>query len=419
MILWIGLDDTDSKKGGCTTYIGALLIRRLKRLGLRLAGFPRLIRLNPNCPFKTRGNAAIALKLRGEYSPKVEELVAEVIEEYAELGEEGTEPAAVFLEGEPPEELKRFYWRAVWEIVPLEDAFKLAERIGAKSLYYKDGRGVVGALAAIGADLKAGKTYELIAHRRRDYWGTIRHIDPRSVFEMDRATRPYTFDNVDYEAGEIRIAPHTPCPVLLGIRGVDPEVLRRAFRMLRIGEPVEMVTIFETNQGTDVHLRPARIAQLRDGMSAIVTGKVLEKPRFEVGGHVFFKLGDGTGELTCAAYEPTKGFRNMVAKLLPGDEVTVYGAVKLKPQGLTLNLEKIHVRRLVEAVVKRPPRCPRCGRRMESAGAGKGYRCRKCKVRLGPEAVEIIKLPREVATGFYEVPPSARRHLAKPLSLGI
>ena len=70
MILWIGLDDTDSKKGGCTTYIGALLIRRLKRLGLRLAGFPRLIRLNPNCPFKTRGNAAIALRLRGEYSPK-------------------------------------------------------------------------------------------------------------------------------------------------------------------------------------------------------------------------------------------------------------------------------------------------------------------------------------------------------------
>lgn len=415
------MDDTDSKKGGCTTYIGALLIRRFEELGLRLIGFPRLIRLNPNCPFKTRGNAAIALKLQGEYSSEVEDLVAEVIEEYAELGEEGTEPGVVFLEGEPSEELRRFYWRAVWEIIPLEEAFKLAEKIGVKMLYYKDGRGIIGALAAVGADLTAGKTktYELIAHRRRDYWGTVRHIDSKSVFEMDRATRPYTFDNVDYESGEIRIAPHTPCPVLLGIRGIDPKILEKAFGMLRIGEPVEMVTIFETNQGTDVHLRPARIAQLRDGMSAIVTGKVLEKPRFEIGGHVFFKLSDGTGELTCAAYEPTKSFRNVVAKLLPGDEVTVYGAVKLKPQGLTLNLEKIHVRKPVEAIIKRPPKCPKCGKRMESMGAGKGYRCKRCKTRLGSESAEIIKLPREITLGFYEVPPSARRHLAKPLNLQI
>ena len=66
-----------------------------------------------------------------------------------------------------------------------------------------------------------------------------------------------------------------------------------------------------------------------------------------------------------------------------------------------------------------PPRCPKCGKRMESMGAGKGYRCKKCRIRLGSEAAEIIKLPREVTLGFYEVPPSARRHLAKPLNLQI
>jgi len=51
--MWVGIDDTDSLKGGCTTYVATELVDKLK---YDLIGFPRLVRLNPNIPWKTRGN---------------------------------------------------------------------------------------------------------------------------------------------------------------------------------------------------------------------------------------------------------------------------------------------------------------------------------------------------------------------------
>ena len=59
MVLWIGVDDTDSLKGMCTTYLATELIRELTEEH-DLIGYPRLVRLNPNIPWKTRGNGAIA-----------------------------------------------------------------------------------------------------------------------------------------------------------------------------------------------------------------------------------------------------------------------------------------------------------------------------------------------------------------------
>ena len=61
----IGIDDTDSPLGMCTTYLGAVLARRLihERMQVREA---KLVRLNPNVTFKTRGNAAIALDVAGD-----------------------------------------------------------------------------------------------------------------------------------------------------------------------------------------------------------------------------------------------------------------------------------------------------------------------------------------------------------------
>jgi tRNA(Ile2)-agmatinylcytidine synthase len=416
MALWIGVDDTDSRRGGCTTYVAVVAMRGLEALGARLIGYPRLVRLNPNCPYKTRGNAAIAFKVEGVELEGAEDAMQGVVEEFSELNE-GAETGIAFLEGEPGEELRGFYWRAVRELVPLEDGFRIAEETDAKLIHYGGGMGVIGALAAIGADLSLGKTYELIAHRRREYWGTVRKVDPASVFEMDRATRPYTFDNIDPESGEIRITPHTPCPVLLGIRGVDPEILEKAFRMIRVYEPIEFATIFETNQATDAHYQKLGTRDLRDGVSAIVEGVVAETPGADAGGHVFFKLGDGDGEIWCAAYEPTKSFRKLILQLIPGDEVVAYGAVKQKAQGLTLNLEKIYIRRLAEKIVEKPPKCPKCGGRMTSMGRGKGFKCRKCGARLPEEYKEITRVPRAIKPGFYEVPPSARRHLTRPLTL--
>ncbi|RLI34099.1 DNA-binding protein, partial [Candidatus Bathyarchaeota archaeon] len=77
MQVHLGLDDTDSLKGGCTTYLAALLVERLSKIeGLTFTDFPGLIRLNPNIPWKTRGNGAVCLRLRLE----VEEALGEVKE---------------------------------------------------------------------------------------------------------------------------------------------------------------------------------------------------------------------------------------------------------------------------------------------------------------------------------------------------
>ncbi|RLI36467.1 DNA-binding protein, partial [Candidatus Bathyarchaeota archaeon] len=40
----IGFDDTDSPRGGCTTYVAALIIERLHKLGARFTDYPNLVR---------------------------------------------------------------------------------------------------------------------------------------------------------------------------------------------------------------------------------------------------------------------------------------------------------------------------------------------------------------------------------------
>ena len=62
----LGMDDTDSLQKGCTTYIGALLVDRLLERGSRFFDYPNLIRLNPNIPWKSRGNAAVCLRFESE-----------------------------------------------------------------------------------------------------------------------------------------------------------------------------------------------------------------------------------------------------------------------------------------------------------------------------------------------------------------
>ena len=108
------------------------------------------------------------------------------------------------------------------------------------------------------------------------------------------------------------------------------------------------------------------------------------------------------------AYEPTKGFRDIVRALIPGDAVTICGSFK----GGSINLEKMEVVSLAEQTEERPPVCT-CGKRMTSAGSGKGYKCRRCGEKSGEP--EIILVERTISTGRYEVPPVARRHLSKPL----
>ncbi len=171
--------------------------------------------------------------------------------------------------------------------------------------------------------------------------------------------------------------------------------------------------IFETNQATDEHLNRRKIGEVVAYESVIVTGEVCREPRTIEGGHVIFSLCDGN-EIECAAYEPSKSFRNLVRRLRKGDRVTVYGGVRDKPR--TINIEKIEIHSLTEVYKKKEnPICTKCGKHMKSVGKGKGYRCIKCGTTAKEEDATFEKVERGIKPGFYEVDVVARRHLSKPL----
>jgi tRNA(Ile2)-agmatinylcytidine synthase len=100
--LHIGFDDTDSPRMGCTTYIGAILVERLEALGCKFTDYPNLIRLNPNVPWKTRGNGAVCLRVSCEDSSvdKVKGSVLETVKTNSDLEYARTDPAVVFIEGD-------------------------------------------------------------------------------------------------------------------------------------------------------------------------------------------------------------------------------------------------------------------------------------------------------------------------------
>jgi tRNA(Ile2)-agmatinylcytidine synthase len=170
--------------------------------------------------------------------------------------------------------------------------------------------------------------------------------------------------------------------------------------------------IWVTNQGTDAHLLAGRIGELQDGLSYRVHGTVADAPKTGMGGHVSFTIRDRNYTVRCMAYEPTKNFRQIVRQLVPDDEVIAVGSYK---KG-SINLEKINIVSLAHPVTSRPPICTTCNKRMTSNGKGKGWKCKKCGAKAGEH--EVKEISRSLKTGWYEVPPTARRHLAKPLCRG-
>jgi len=419
-VLHVGIDDTDSKKGMCTTYVGAVAIDRLKKIGIELVGYPKLIRLNPNWKLKTRGNCAVAFAVEVPDSKKQEamKIVIDTVGELAELDVETTNPGVVFLEGKNvPKKLAEFSRKVVQDVVELKDAEALARDVGANVHKFKLGRGIIGALAAIGHPLEKDWTFELISYRTTEHRGKKRGVDKTSVAEMDSKTRPETFDNIDPATGEIRITPHTPCPILYGIRGESSDAVLKASKMVKALEPIERAVVYRTNQGTDEHLVHVKITEARPNLSVIVEGEVCRVPRIIPGGHVILQMKDETGKIDCAAYEPTRQFREVVKRLAVGDRVKVCGGIKEKPElPLTVNLEKLEIIELTPKFTMANPICPICGKRMKSEGRGKGYSCKKCKTKAPPGVPRSVEVLRGIDVGKFEVPPRARRHLARPLS---
>ncbi len=417
MLLHIGIDDTDSPEGGCTTYVAALLVERLDAMGCRFVDYPNLLRLNPNAPWKTRGNGAICLRVEApeEKESEIKKTVIDAVEANAEFQCDNTNPGVVFHIGEVPAELRAFYIDVVQTIVHLEDAEPLISRYSASAVAWKNRRGLIGALAAIGGTLEGDHTYELLTYRVAGKRGTMRMVDGDSVRRVE-ANITDTFNSVDPETGQVLIAPRGPDPVLYGVRGETSGAVLSAKGEIVVGEPIERWVIFRTNQGTDAHLaRSYLISDLKPCYPSVVTGTVEGECRIIEGGHVIFTIGDGSGRVDCAAYEPSGGFRALVRELREGDEVRVAGGVRETDLGLTLNLERLEVLSLASEWRLVNPRCPVCGGSTESMGKGQGLRCKRCGYR-GVDLVKVTQeVPRRIRQGLYLPPPRAERHLTKPL----
>lgn len=425
----MAFDDTDSPEGMCTTYLAALMVAELSDYDL--IGLPRLVRLNPNVPWKTRGNAAICLGLgKGKGASRqcgfvggrevrcfesglavepgpILDRAARVLERVARFDCDQTNPGIVCSISRPPPSL---YFRVMRGIVDLVEVEDMLDRLKARRRKYKEGRGLIGASAAM-AWRPRDRTWEVIAYRRPERFGSERDIDPQSVIEMDKATK-YTFNNYDYENGHVAIAPGSPCPILYGIRGDSPDELIRAKGMIR-GEEPDMWLLFLTNQATEDHIVGRRVQELQPRDSAKISVRVVSYPVTIPGKHVIVRVSDGE-EIDAAFYEPSRSLRAVARELVPGDEVLLYGSVREVPR--SFNVEKMKIVSLAEAKRKaHNPLCATCGKRMGSLGTGRGFRCKRCGQKAPPDAAEMVPVDRTIGPGWYEPPVASRRHLHKPL----
>ena len=410
--LYIGIDDTDSPDGMCTTYLACHIIRKLKENDISLIDYPRLIRLNPFARFKTRGNGGVSFKIANDDKANLAKQI--VLDEVAALSMfdcDNTNPGVVFYDGEITKEMQDYAFSAIYSFITIEEAEEFGKSVGCEIHKFKKGRGIIGSIAAISLPL-TDYTYELLAYRIPENYGTNRHIDYDSVIEMDNETFPDTFENVDYSEKYIAIEPKTPCPVLYGIRSNNVESLNRAREIVKVNEPIEDYCIFLTNQHTDMHIQKAdKISEMMQFGCYEITATVKDRPHVIDGGHMFFTVFDESGEIECGAYEPTKNFRKTVSYLREGDILKLYGGIG---EQNTFNIEKFQVIELNDVEYKNP--ICECGKRMTSAGKNKGFKCKKCGKRINSSQKVNTKINRSLINGqFYETPVSARRHLSKPL----
>ena len=232
----VGLDDTDSRLGHCTTHLGYRLVGELLRQGCTFSRYPRLVRLNPNIPFKTRGNAAVCLDFETERPDDAFGKADSLLRELSDV-ENGANSGAVFVRGDPDAVFFRaLYEEAVSRVVSHKRVAKLLSSRGIEHATLGNGMGLVGAAASVGFTEEQDHTYEIIAYRSPENCGSPRVVDEESVEESEREMFPHVLNNYDYGSRRMLVAPHGPDPVFIGMRADSPATALRAFGMASYSE---------------------------------------------------------------------------------------------------------------------------------------------------------------------------------------
>ena len=214
----LGLDDTDSNEGMCTTYLTTIILQRILKEKISMIDYPNLIRLNPNIPWKTRGNAALCLRLRTDNPNKIFKIAKNSLIKYSESRKGKANSGLIMLCSEQvPTEIKNFSKRCLYESVKISELKKIIKSHQIEYFGQGTKRGLIGALAAIGNTLSSDHTYELIGYRRNN--NGERGVSLTSVIKMDNCTGLSTFNNIDYNNYRVLITPHGKDPICFAIRG--------------------------------------------------------------------------------------------------------------------------------------------------------------------------------------------------------
>ncbi len=413
-ILHIGFDDTDSRKGMCTTFLAYKVVEYLKKEKVKFLDYPYLIRFNPNVPWKTRGNGAVALKLKTTKPELIKKNIVKYIQKYSAV-QDGANPGLVFYEHKDiPENFAKFGKMALYRLVSRKEVKKFIQDNGLETYHLGNGQGLIGAIGAIGYDFR-DHTFELISYRDKTNLGKKREILKASVQKMQEITFPKTFNSFDESKNRILIAPHGPDPVLFGVRGEDPDAVIKGASLVKSKEKFSGYMVFRSNQGTGDHLQnELDIRKLKPFSSGYVIGKVSTKPKTVLGGHVFFSISKNEITIKCAVYKPTR-LATIAEKLMEGDLIKVGGGIRKssKKHDQVLNVEFLEILDLQKHVIVTNPICTKCNKRMKSKGKNQGYQCSKC----GNTGLTKVKqeIPRQIRKQFYLPVVSAHRHLTRPM----
>jgi len=412
-VLHVGIDDTDSPKGMCTTFLSYKIVKFLENQNIEFIDYPSLIRFNPNIPWKTRGNGAVHLTIKTKNPKKIKKKITQFVANYSDT-KNGANPGLVFYQNESiPESFHKFSNLALWKLISRKNAKQFVSENKIDSFYLGNGQGLVGAIGAIGYKF-ADHTFELLSYRKKSQIGKKRIINKDSVRKMQSVTFPDTFNSYDNESNRVLITPHGPDPVFYGIRGETAKSVITASTMVSANEKLDGYMVFRSNQGTGDHLKnELQIDDLEPFTSGFLIGQVCNKPVTEKGGHVFFSVEAKGKRIKCGIYKPTK-ITKVAQNLIVGDKIRIGGGIRKasKHHGRVVNVEFLDVLELAKNILLTNPTCKKCNKKMKSKGNRQGFECIKCGSKLFSKS--NLEIPRKLRSKLYLPTVSAHRHLTRP-----
>ena len=412
-VIHIGIDDTDSPKGMCTTFLAYKIVKFLEKNKVQFVDYPSLIRFNPNIPWKTRGNGAVRLSIKTNNPKKIKNKITKFVDDYSET-KNGANPGLVFYENEiVTPSFHKFSELALWKLISREKAKQFILENKIDSFYLGNGQGLVGAIGAIGYKF-SDHTFELLSYRKKSQFGKKRIIAKDSVKNMQSVTFPETFNSYDIESDRALITPHGPDPVFYGIRGENAESVVTASKIVKANEKLDGYMVFKSNQGTSDHLKnELDVNDLRPYTSGFLVGQVCSNPIMMQGGHVFFSIRVKDKKIKCGIYKPTK-ITTIAQNLILNDKIRIGGGIRKasKNHERVVNVEFLDVMELAKDIRVSNPSCKKCSKKMKSKGSKQGFECTKCGSKSSSKITSEI--PRKIQCKLYLPVMSAHRHLTRP-----